>query len=202
MNQPHSHVTRGGRRGFTVVEMLMVLALFGVLAAIALPMAQPAVAGYQLAGQAHAIAYDIGLAKMQAASGFTQARLFVNLATNSYRVEVWDKASSAWVNRGDTGALSSGIGFGYGAFSEPPPDTQGVIGQAPPCLDNALKPIASTSCVVFNSRGVPVDGTGVPTAADAVYVTDGSAVYGVTVAVGGLTQLWWTPTRALAWKRQ
>ena len=42
--------------------------------------------------------------------------------------------------------------------------------------------IANTACIMFNSRGVPIDSTFAPTGDDALYVTDGMAVYGVTVA--------------------
>ena len=48
--------------------------------------------------------------------------------------------------------------------------------------ENARAAIANTSCIVFNSRGVPVDDNDLSTAADAIYVTDGTAVYVATVA--------------------
>jgi hypothetical protein len=49
---------------------------------------------------------------------------------------------------------------------------------------------------MFNSRGVPVDNTFAPTASDAVYVTDGSAVYGITVSATGMIRSWRTPPAA------
>jgi hypothetical protein len=45
---------------------------------------------------------------------------------------------------------------------------------------------------MFNSRGIPVDSTGAPVASGALYLTDGSAVYGVTVAATGMIRLWRT----------
>ena len=184
------------------MELLFVLALFGVLAAIAVPMAKPAVSGYQIAGQAHALAYDVSLAKMQAASRFTQARLFVNLAARTYRTEAWDKTSGAWVAQSDTVPLPAGVGFGYGGLGTPPLNTQGTMGQPSACLDASNEAILGTSCVQFNSRGIPIDGTGTPTGSDVVYLTDGSTVYAVAVTLAGLTQLWWSPASAAGWQKQ
>jgi hypothetical protein len=78
----------------------------------------------------------------------------------------------------------------------PPANTQGAIAQAPLCQDNAAVNVANTACIVFNSRGVPVDTTGAPTPNDAIYVTDGSSVKGVTVSSGGLILAWHTPLQA------
>jgi prepilin-type N-terminal cleavage/methylation domain-containing protein len=202
MEQPYLCQHSRGRQGFTIMELLFVLALFGVLAAIAVPLAKPAVGGYQIAGQAHALAYDVALAKMQAASRFTQARLYVDLASNSYRVETWNATSGAWTSDSDTVRLPSGVRLGYAGLAAPPPDTQSPIGQASVCLDATNAEIANTSCVRFNSRGVPIDATGTPTLQDAVYLTDGSVVYAVSVSLGGLTQLWWTPAGSPAWQKQ
>ncbi len=180
----------------------MVVAIFGIVAVIALPVARPAVRGYEVAGQAHAVAYEIALAKMQAAADFTQARLYVDLPANSYRVEAWDKTTNAWTTRGALTPLPSGIGFGFGTLSTPPPNTQGTMGQAEACRDASGTAIADTSCVLFNSRGAPIDHNGAATGADAIYMTDGDVIYGVTVSLAGLTQLWWTPTYTTSWQKQ
>ena len=59
--------------------------------------------------------------------------------------------------------------------------------------------MAGTACIVFNSRGVPVDSTNAPTAGDAYYVADGAVVYGVTVSTGGMVQLWRTNVASVSW---
>ena len=82
------------------------------------------------------------------------------------------------------------LSFGFSGIPAPPPNTQPAIAQAPPCLDNVGNPIASSACIVFNSRGVPVDVMNAPTAVNALYVGDGATVFGVTVSTGGMIQLW------------
>ncbi len=88
-------------------------------------------------------------------------------------------------------------------MSTPPPNTQAAIGQAAACTDNAGAAISSTACVTFNSRGLPVDSTGAPTAANAYYLTDNTAVFGITVAATGMVRTWRTPaTTTPAWSLQ
>ena len=202
MKHRHRYQAPRANQGFSVLELIVVVSLLGIVAAIALPMAQPALKSYEIGGRAHAVAYEVALAKMQAASGFTQARLYVDLSNNSYHIETWNKATNAWVVQGAVASLPSGIGFGFSTLATPPSNTQGVIGQASACHDASDQVVASTACVLFNSRGVPVDTTGTPTGADAVYLTDGGMVYGVTVTPAGLTQLWSTPARTAAWQKQ
>jgi prepilin-type N-terminal cleavage/methylation domain-containing protein len=201
-----NHSTHGTRRssgvaGFTMLEMVVVIAVIGIIAGIALPVMSRALAGMRLTGAARSISNMTAATKTKAASQFTRARLFVDLSTSSYHIDSWDGAN--WVASGGTVSLPTGVSFGFGAVATPPANTQPAISQAPACLDNALAPIGNTACIVFNSRGIPIDdtpppapGRGSPTTADALYITDGNLVVGVTVTATGLTGVWTTPPLA------
>jgi len=200
----HRHRRYAGRHssGFSVIELLIVVAIVGVVAAISMPVGGAAVGSYRMSGQAHAISYQVSLAKMRAAASFTRARLFVDLSSNTYRLETWNKITSHGTVDGGTEQLPPPIGFGFGTAAAPPPNTQGAIGQAAACLDDASAVIANSACVVFNSRGIPIDSTGAPTGNDAVYLTDGRVLYGATVSATGMTQLWWSRAQVVSWQRQ
>ena len=82
------------------------------------------------------------------------------------------------------------MSFSFGVVGTPPSNTQTTIGQAPLCKNDSGADLSNTACVVFNSRGIPIDSTGSPTGNDAIYVTDGIAVYGITVAATGFIRTW------------
>jgi Tfp pilus assembly protein FimT len=175
---------------------MMVVAIMGVLAAIAIPMSGTTVRYLKISGDARSLSNSVSVTKMRAAAKFTQARLFVDLAARQYYLQTCSAAGTSpcptWATEGGTNSLSSTVSFGFGGAATPPPNTQSTIGQAPACLDNASPPaaIANSACIIFNSRGVPVDSTGAPTAANALYITDGSTIFGVTVAATGFSRTW------------
>jgi prepilin-type N-terminal cleavage/methylation domain-containing protein len=185
-------------RGFSLIEMLMVVAIIGVLAAISLPMSGNALRYLKISGDARDLSNATAVTKMRAAAKFTQSRLYVDTSGKTYVVQTFDKTvtvpcpTGCWVNDGGTTTLSSTVSFSSGPVSAAPPNTQTSIGQAPQCMNTAATPvaIANTACMIFNSRGLPVDSTGSPDGNDAIYVTDGSAVYGITVAATGFIRLW------------
>ena len=206
---------RQAQSGFSLVELAIVVAITLIVTAMAIPKFVTMVRSLRVAGDARSIAGVIGQAKMRAAADFTQARAYVDSATNTYRLDVWNKAFNCWIPDGAPTPvsaancvtpgvpgptailLSPGVTLGFGGMGAPPPNTTPALAQGPPCrndvgvpIPGVGAPIANTSCVVFNSRGIPVDNTGTPTVNDAIYVTDLNNVYGVTIDIGGLVKTW------------
>lgn len=200
LNQGVIPVVKSPRaNGFSLIEVLIVVGLIGVISAIAMPMFANAMANFRLSGDARSISNAAAVAKMRAASDFSRVRLYVNLTSRTHHIETWDKTTSQWTSEGGTTSLSSGVSFSYGVVGTAPPSTQATIDQAAPCTDDAGVVIANTACIMFNSRGVAIDSTFAPTG-DALYVTDGAEVYGVTVAATGMLRLWRTlPTSTPSW---
>jgi Tfp pilus assembly protein FimT len=186
-----------------MIELLIVVCLIGLLSSMALFSVKASLNYHRLSGDARALQDSVAVTKMRAASAFTQARLYGDLAGNTYHLETWNKTTSTWTNEGGNGNLATGNSFGFGAVANAPPNSQTVIGQAAACQNPAGAVIASTTCVLFNSRGIPVDTTGTPTAQDALYVTDGEAVYSVTLSATGITRVWRAQIAAAAnWLQQ
>ena len=186
------------------MEVLFVCALTGIVSAVALPMMSKTASNFRLSGGAGGLSGAASVAKLRAASAFTQARLYVDLTANAFHIETWRKTGgAAWVTEGGTTNLPSRNTFSFGVVSSAPPNSQAAIAQAPACRDNAGTPIGNTAFILFNSRGIPVDWAGAPTAADALYLTDGTAVFAVTLSANGLIKLWrTTPTVTPSWVQQ
>ena len=157
--------------GFTAIEVLIVALVMTVVAAMAIPFTSNTLALFRVGGD-------------------SRARFYVDLAARSFRVEVWQKtAPQQWVQEGGTTWLSQNDNFSFANAATPPPDAVAPIAQALPCLDNAGNALANTACIVFNSRGIPVDPLGSPTASD-LYITDGTTIFGVAVSATGQVRLW------------
>ena len=188
-------------QGFSVVELLVVLFVAAILAAIAIPQYLSIARNQRIRGDAHSLAGNISIAKMRAGANFTQARMYLDLGANSFRVDDWDQANSCWHPDATTAgtcangtpgptavALSIGVTPGFGGLGAPPPNTTAGLSQASPCTDNTrVGTIPGTACIVFNSRGMPLNGT-----PGGFYITDANTVFGVTVNASGLVQTWST----------
>jgi hypothetical protein len=148
---------------------------------------------------------------MRAAAAFTQTRTYFDASAQQFRLETWDKANSCWKTSGQPDCttqpsqrLSTGISFGFGSLTTDP--LGNAITQAPPCVDDTGTTtktvtghtIANTACIVFNSRGMPVDINGSPSAS-AVYITDKSSVYAATISVTGQLRQWRSDAGTADW---
>ena len=194
------------RRGFSLIEMLMVVGVTTVVAAMAVPMMSNTIGNFRLSGDAHSVASAAALAKLRAASGFSQARLFVDLNTRTFHVETLQKSPVAWITDGGSTTLSTGVTFGFGAIATSPLNS--AIVQSLPCVTAAGAAIANTACILYNSRGIPVDpsgaapNVGAPTGNNAMYLTDGTAVYGLLLSATGQSKLYRTNISSAVWSLQ
>ncbi len=164
-------------------------------------------ADLRLSGDARSVHNAVALTKMRAAAHYTRERLYVDRTTNTFHLQFWDKAASSgsgdWADEVDPSVtLQTGVNFGFGAIAAPPPSTQSSLAMAPPCKTRTGTDISNTSCIIFNSRGIPIDGTGNITGNSALYVTDGAATWGITLSATPLIRLWWSKADEAKWVKR
>jgi prepilin-type N-terminal cleavage/methylation domain-containing protein len=203
----HQRRRMRSERGYSLIEMMMVIGIIGVIAAMVIPITDMSIRGSRLRGDAQIIRNLIGVAKMRASAQFTRARVLANLGDpnanppvpGSFVLQVWNKPANgnpgAWVNDGGINQLSTGVSFGFAGLNAPPPNTQVNIMQSPTCTNTSTvaDPIPNTACVTFNSRGLPVDADGALYPRHALYITGDDAVWGTTVTTTPLIRFWSSP---------
>jgi prepilin-type N-terminal cleavage/methylation domain-containing protein len=205
------------QRGFSIIELLIVMVIALVLAALAIPGYQSMTRYLRLSGDMRNINGAVAQAKMRAAADFTRARAYADLNANTYHLEIWNKTANCWQTDGDVNNpctvagtspaqnLSVGVTYGTGGVGAGSPNPQTAIAQAARCDDGAGGLINNTACIVFNSRGIPINGlTGAPLtgAQDAFYITDTRNVWGVTVRATGAIQVWATNVSQTSWEHR
>lgn len=196
------------QEGFSLIELLIVMMIILVLSALAIPGFQAIQRSLRISGDSRNVFSSTSQAKMKAAAEFTHARARMSLTNRTYQIEKWDKTLNSWQVVNGTQYFSTGVGAGFGAVAAAPPQTQVAIQQAPVCRSNS--PLVSPAnldasgdvCIEFNSRGIPVDNSNSPTGNDALYITDGNTVFGVTVNAAGLMQSWSIGINEAQWTRR
>lgn len=163
--------------GFSVLELLIVVAVMSVMAAASIPSLQRTLRTYRIAGDARVIAYTLTLAKMRAASNFTLQAIDWDSGNNRFYAQAFQKDLAHFQADGSIQNvnLSSGVVLGTPASGDSP-STVGA---------------SNSAGIVFNSRGLPVDSSFNPiVTAVAFYLNNGTDYYAVSVAAGGRVQVW------------
>ncbi len=183
--------------GFSMIELMVVLLLMGIMAAIALPGTLNSLKGYRLHADATAIASYLNVVRMKAASQYAPYRLVVNLSSSTYIMEKMcgdtpstvDAACTSKYNAFTTPQLEGGTQYvsqGNTFSSCKPASVTGTV--YPGTIAGDPSPCPDPLYMYFNTRGSPVDNTGGP-------LTNGGAVLymtnennlsdAVTVSMGG-----------------
>jgi prepilin-type N-terminal cleavage/methylation domain-containing protein len=171
-----------GSTGFSLLELSIAVAILLMLVAIAVPNTMQMLHANRVSGDARGLARQLSLARQRAGADFTWAQIVIDASSNpnSYTLRTCStKATSsctAFTSEGGTQYLFSGITLGFGSS----------IGSAGGQITRA-----QTTTVTFNSRGIPIDSGGSPTANDTIYLADdqGNAC-AVSVTLSGHINIW------------
>jgi len=217
-----------GQAGFSLLELLVVIVILGVVAAMAIPTWQRMRKNARLSGDAHSIASTLSIAKMRAAADFTYSRVFLFTGTDQtqyFRVDVWNKTANTggtgcWVPdsiaspvagncitdssvKGGETYLSIGVSAGYGSVSTSP-DSTVTFGQASNCKGGGTTATGSTTAGsdIANTSCILFNSRGFPTAGAGLYITDGTKVFSAMANPMGLIHTYGTTDNGTTWKAQ
>jgi Tfp pilus assembly protein FimT len=162
-------------RGFSLVELCILLGMVMLVSAMAIPSLSDAMRGMQLAADARNIASALNYAKLSATSQMKRYRVSFVLAENRWQVEKFNNTSGLFEAEleGSTLSTESGIAF------------QTTSGDA-----LTGYPSSSSTAMTFNSRGIPVDDSGVPTTNNVVYISKADSDFAISVSLAGKVRVW------------
>jgi prepilin-type N-terminal cleavage/methylation domain-containing protein len=215
--QPDKNRRMRGEAGFSLIEVLVVVLILGIVAAMAIPAWRRIQQNARLNGDAHNVGEALAVAKMRAGAAFTYSRVFLFTGTDKtqyFRVDTWNTTLNCWVPDGlpnpananciTTSAvtgyennLSTGVSAGFGSLSTVPSNFVTSVAQAGQCWGGGTAPmagsqIANTSCIAFNSRGFP-------TVSGGFYLTDGTRVFAIVTNTMGLMHSYVSPAASASW---
>ena len=148
-----------------------------VVSAMAIPSLTSAMRSLQLAADARSIASALTYSKLSAISQMTRYRVTFDLEGNGWNLEKFNRTTDDFEieqeNIISSGDAESGIAFRSSS-------THALTGL----------PSTSSSTITFNSRGIPVDEGGVPTANNVVYISKDDSEYAISVSLAGKVQVW------------
>ncbi|NLV30449.1 MAG: prepilin-type N-terminal cleavage/methylation domain-containing protein [Acidobacteria bacterium] len=159
-------------RGFSLVELLIMMAMMAVLAAFSVPMLTSSMRDMRMMADAKNIATTVNYARMSAASQMTCYRMTFDLDNNAWSLSKLNRSTDNYEIEQSANILSEGVAGSGITFKT---DSDG---------GPAGFPTSSASVVTFNSRGIPVEGARV------LYISNQKEDYAVTVSLTGKVQFW------------
>jgi prepilin-type N-terminal cleavage/methylation domain-containing protein len=173
--------------GFSMLELLIVIAIIGVIAAFALPSAINFVKAYKLHADASAIASQLNVTRFRATSQYTPYRLHVTAASGLFRMDrLGTDYTSSYTE------ISLGLSQGDSFLTSCP------VSVKPGTIPSSFS-TASTD-IYFNTRGLPVDSSKTPTDNNVIYLKNQNNLYdAITVSLGGRITVWGYSTTTSTW---
>lgn len=170
--------------GFSIIEILVVLGIIFILTALTIPNFRSTSAFSRLRNSTYNLANQIEQARFRSVSELTPHRVVIDIANNRWHLErrIDRNNPASGYTTVSIGALEDGVRYGFGSIaSTPSPMEQCGTMNCAPTLSNF---------VAFNSRGFPIDATGVPRPKNTIYLTNGQDNFAITVSLAGSVELW------------
>jgi Tfp pilus assembly protein FimT len=121
-NRLRSGTDASSDAGFSLVEIMAASLVLATLAGLVVIIVGNLAGHYRLSGDARGVSNSVAVAKLRAASLFTQTRLNASLSSGTYKIQTWRKTGTpGWQDEGTVYALSNGVGFGFASVGTPPP---------------------------------------------------------------------------------
>jgi prepilin-type N-terminal cleavage/methylation domain-containing protein len=192
-------------QGFTTTELMLVVAVLGVIAATAVPSVMNSVRDYRLHSDLSTVASLCNVTRLRAAAQFAPYRVNFSVSAGTYSME---KLCGNTASSVDSACTSP-----YAAFTTPQIEsgTQYILqgNTFASCRPSGISTYPGTitadssACpdlvqLYFNTRGTPTDNAGSPLAngGTVLYMTNQNGmVDAFTVSTGGRASVWnWDPS--------